>query len=69
MTLFNTFCHAAILQSVQEEVFDMEFSEMKGFLRHLPPLRLDSILAQALALLGETRTNKLGETRAKDRET
>ena len=44
----------------------MEFSEMKGFLRHLPPLRLDSILAQAFALLGETRTNKL---LAKDRET
>jgi hypothetical protein len=50
---------SAILQVSTEEIFDMECSEMKGFLRHPPSLRLDQILAQAFSLQREVSQSKL----------
>ena len=55
----HTFACLAILQYSQEDMFEMEYSEMKGFLRSPPLLRMDQILAQAFALQREVAQGKL----------
>jgi hypothetical protein len=50
---------AAILQLEKETLMEMEFSEMKGFLKRLPRIDMDQILLQAFSIQNEVAANKL----------
>ncbi len=50
---------AAILQLEKETLMEMEFSEMKGFLKRLPRIDVDQILLQAFSIQNEVAANKL----------
>lgn len=44
---------AAVLQVCQEDLIELEYPEMKGFLQHLPWLDVEQVLSVALALWAE----------------
>ena len=57
----HPFLCLAILQSSKEELVELEFSGLKGYLYNLPQLDMDMILMQAHSIYQEVETMKLLE--------
>jgi len=49
----------AILVNCAEELLELEVSELKAFLQHLPVLDMDQVISQAYVIRDEIRTNNL----------
>jgi len=49
----------AILSNCSEELLELEISELKAFLQHLPMMDMDQIISQAYNIRDEIRSNNL----------
>lgn len=52
---FHVYVCLAILQLSSEAVLEMEYSQILGYLRHLPPLDMDTVVTIAYAIRHKMR--------------